>query len=387
LWDRAIPNFEKVFALNVLPQGAINGDRRAAITGCNALLVTAASSRPKVVLVDAYAVIERDVNGYATTTHMVPDLVHPNGAGGYAIGIALAERMRPYINGPKYAIPEDGSDQWLSVNPLKTGSASLPTGWTASLTGTSFTYAAVDETLTGGQRWQRLGMIPPASSTPYQIYQATTPQTEAIYANAANANAGTATLTITAAVVGNAPLVVPFAVTAGQSAVDWATAARAALAASSEVARNFYVGSNTGLVPLTVIVPERTDNTFRIAIQLPGVGPTLGWQRWLTAPYSTGGWRVGDRVRGCARVRIKSGSIYSVSPAVRIYNHPLTFTASAVGYPAMPPSPIAITSGLYLTEWFEIPQNTAQLTFMLQLVGSGPCEFDVRDAGMFRENN
>jgi hypothetical protein len=385
LWDRAIPHFNTVFALNVLPQGPANGDRRPAITGCNALLATAAASRPKVVLIDVYSAVETDANGYATTTHFSTDLVHPNAAGGYAMGAAVAAAMEPYVNGPKYKIPENGSGQWITTNQLKVGAATLPVGWSASVVGSGHSYAAVDEYSTGGYRWQRFSGTPGGSPALLQPYQVIYPQTEVLWANAAAVGAGTGTITVTARCLGKT-VSVPFVVGAADPVNTWAASARAAIAADAELMRHFTQSNPVGaFIDLRVKIPDRNDPTFAITAQLPGLAVGQKAQRWTQVPYSAGGWRYGDRIRATGRFRVVSGKVVSIGVAASCYTAGGTHVAGALGYTSGISGPISGTDGLYLTEDFEIPEDALELMLRLRIYGSGNCVIDARDVGAFLE--
>jgi hypothetical protein len=293
--------------------------------------------------------------------------------------------MRPCIIGDRYQIPENDSPRWLNTNRLQVGSATLPTGWVAGA-GASVSYEAIDETETGGMRWQRFKATPATGSTYHSPYQLITPQAEAIYGNAASADAGTATITVTHSKLTGSPLAVTFEVGAADSAATWTAAARAALNASAPITEIFTVGATAGFVHLTVKIPDRTDITFAMSIALPGDTAPLSWQRWTSSLYSPGGYRWGDRIRACARLRTVPGfPVTTLAVGARIFNNPSTIDAAVLEYPGSVGGTIPTVDGLYLSEPFEIPQETTQVYAIFRVLAAGACAFDARDVGVFRE--
>ena len=382
LVDAVAQHFKLVVLCNVLPRGAAAGATvRDAIRDCNVLLAAAVVGRRNVILFDAWAAIPKDGGGYALAD-FIHDGTHPSAAGGILIGKALANVIRPYCRADAYVVPSAASGLRLTANWLETGSASLPSGWGQSVSGSSRSYQAITDA--DGTKWQRFLGTPANASTDFKPYSVLTSQCEAVYANATNANAGTATVTVTSAALAGSPLAVTFAVTAGQTAAQWTEAMRAALAANTSISNAFYVTvSSSVILALTVKVPGRNDPTFRIAVQLPGVGPSTGWARWTTSLYSPGGFAVGDVVRACGILRTVDGlPVTSLALSLTIYDG-ATKSVHALGYPASPSGAIETVPGLYLTEPVTIPPGTMQILVEVAFRAAGAAAMDVRSAGLF----
>jgi hypothetical protein len=60
--------------------------------------------------------------------------------------------------------------------------------------------------------------------------------------------------------------------------------------------------------------------------------------------------------------------------------------AGALGYSAVISGTIPGTTGLYLTEDFEIPDRATEVMLRLRIYGAGVCVVDARDVGVFRVN-
>ena len=384
LVDAARGHFKKVFVLNVLPRGSGAGSTvRDTIISVNATLATEVPARG-CVLVDAWTAIPKDADNYALATH-IHDGTHPSAAGGIVIGKVLAEALRPYCRGDAYVVPSVASGKRLTSNFLEVGSGSLPTGWAQSVAGSGRSYSAITDG--DGTKWQRFIGTPTNPSTAFIHYNLLAAQCEALYANAANSNSGTASITVTSALLSGGALTVPFSVTAGMTAAQWIEAARAELVKTSAIISKFDVGvSASTIIGLRVVVPDRTDATFRLTAQLPGVGPTVGWQRWLLAPYSLGGYRQGDTIRCCGILRTVDGyPVTSLGIALSIYAGG-TKVNYALGYPASVSGTIDTVTGLYMTEPLVVPASCDQLQAQVIFYtsgGSGAC--DVRSCGIFIE--
>jgi hypothetical protein len=77
--------------------------------------------------------------------------------------------------------------------------------------------------------------------------------------------------------------------------------------------------------------------------------------------------------------------VTTLAVGARIFNNPSTIDAAVLEYPGSVGGTIPTVDGLYLSEPFEIPQETTQVYAIFRVLAAGACAFDARDVGVFRE--
>jgi lysophospholipase L1-like esterase len=153
IWRMATTVGKKVIATTILPRDStiITGAKLSALNAVNQLIRQNAAVEPNVYLCDWHASMLDSAGSApgAGVSQWSQDGLHPNPAGGWRMGTALAATLGPLLapRTPPDHLPINPADS-LTPNPIAAGGTTSPTSWTLTNVGapTSVTGSKIPRT-------------------------------------------------------------------------------------------------------------------------------------------------------------------------------------------------------------------------------------------------